>query len=184
MSISKHSDTSVIHLTTEKELRTYMHPLRQKILQTLKLHPDGMTAKQIANRLSIAPSSAGHHLAALEQIGIIELTRTERIHGFLAKFYRVADVLISMADVKEDAQELRTTMFRHGVEQILQNHLQMIPGLPTDQADYFGICYLTEEEASQIFTMIQEFVESHTKPVPHAVPYEFALIAHSRKEPL
>lgn len=49
----------LIHLVTEKELRTYMHPLRQKIRRLLELRPEGLTAKQVADSLSIAPSSAG-----------------------------------------------------------------------------------------------------------------------------
>ena len=80
----------VISLVTEKELRTYMHPLRQKIRRLLELHPEGLTAKQVADSLSIAPSSAGHHLAALESIGLVGLDRTEQIHGFTAKFYKAA----------------------------------------------------------------------------------------------
>ena len=55
-----------IYIQTEKELRTYMHPLRQQILFELSLRPQGMTAKQLADALGIAPSSAGHHLGKLD----------------------------------------------------------------------------------------------------------------------
>ena len=74
-------ETQTIHIPTEKELRTYMHPLRQNILFELSLRPQGMTAKQLADALGIAPSSAGHPLGKLEQMGLAELARTEVIHG-------------------------------------------------------------------------------------------------------
>lgn len=88
----------VISLVTEKELRTYMHPLRQKIRRLLELHPEGLTAKQVADSLSIAPSSAGHHLAALESVGLVGLDRTEQIHGFTAKFYKAAPVDVTLGE--------------------------------------------------------------------------------------
>ena len=89
-------EKQTIHITTEKELRTYMHPLRQNILFELSLRPQGMTAKQLADALGIAPSSAGHHLGKLEQMGLAELARTEVIHGFCAKFYKAADVTVNI----------------------------------------------------------------------------------------
>ena len=64
-----------IYIQTEKELRTYMHPLRQQILFELSLRPQGMTAKQLADALGIAPSSAGHHLGKLEQMGLRRLCK-------------------------------------------------------------------------------------------------------------
>ena len=42
---------TVIYLETEKDLRVYLHPLRQKILSVLERNPEGMSAKQIADTL-------------------------------------------------------------------------------------------------------------------------------------
>ena len=47
-------EKQTIHITTEKELRTYMHPLRQNILFELSLRPQGMTAKQLADALGLS----------------------------------------------------------------------------------------------------------------------------------
>ena len=87
---------TVIYLETEKDLRVYLHPLRQKILSVLERNPEGMSAKQIADTLGIAPSSAGHHLQTLEQAGLVELDRIEIIHGFRAKLYRNTPVTVSV----------------------------------------------------------------------------------------
>ena len=86
----------VLTIKTEKDLRTYMQPLRQKILFELGLRPAGMTAKQLADTLHIAPSSAGHHLGKLADLGLVELARTENIHGITAKFYRATDVTVDV----------------------------------------------------------------------------------------
>ena len=89
---------TVIYLETEKDLRVYMHPLRQKILSVLERNPEGMSAKQVADALGIAPSSAGHHLQTLEQAGLVELDRIEIIHGFRAKLYRNTLVTVSVGN--------------------------------------------------------------------------------------
>ena len=60
----------VLNIDNEKDLRTYMQPQRLSILFELESRPEGMTAKQLADALGIAPSSAGHHLGKLEQLGL------------------------------------------------------------------------------------------------------------------
>ncbi|HHX09742.1 MAG TPA: winged helix-turn-helix transcriptional regulator [Chloroflexi bacterium] len=49
-------------LTTEKQIRIFMFPLRQKILKLMYQTGKPMTAKQISDQLAISPSSAKHHL--------------------------------------------------------------------------------------------------------------------------
>ena len=184
------SSAPVLYLTTEKELRTYMHPLRQKILRTLRLHPDGMTAKQLADLLSIAPSSAGHHLAALEQIGVVIMARTEQIHGFTAKFYQAADIIVSLGQAGPGTESIQDTLLRHGVQQVLEHYLehtfpQKAAAKEAFGSDvFFGIWYATPEETRQFMRSIQSFLEAHQKPGPDTVPFELALAAHVPEEHL
>ena len=45
----------VLNIDNEKDLRTYMQPQRLSILFELESRPEGMTAKQLADALGIAP---------------------------------------------------------------------------------------------------------------------------------
>ena len=47
----------VLNIDNEKDLRTYMQPQRLSILFELESRPEGMTAKQLADALGIAPSA-------------------------------------------------------------------------------------------------------------------------------
>lgn len=171
---------SIVYLKTEKELRTYMHPLRQKILRTLRLHPDGMTAKQLAVVLSIAPSSAGHHLAELEKLGVVVMARTEIIHGFTAKFYQAADVCVSLSQAEEEAADAKDTLLRYGVEQVLNGYLESenLSGESYEREALFGVWYFTREEAKELSGLIWEYLDKHRQPGDGKIPYELALVAH------
>ena len=186
------SSKQVLFLSTEKELRTYMHPLRQKILRTLKLYPDGMTAKQIADTLSIAPSSAGHHLSELEKIGVAVLARTENIHGFTAKIYQAANVVVSLSQADTDAADAKEIVIRHGVEQVLNGYFETVRRQPSGVSEdsgfspeaFFGVCYFTREEAEQLENLIREYLIAHSQPKQGSIAYELALIAHKPGETL
>lgn len=51
-----------------------------------------VTAKNIADRLGITPSSTKHHLEKLELIGLVELSHTKLINGIAAKYIKLSDV--------------------------------------------------------------------------------------------
>ena len=179
----------VIHLVTEKELRTYMHPLRQKIRRLLELHPEGLTAKQVADSLSIAPSSAGHHLAALESVGLVGLDRTEQIHGFTAKFYKAAPVDVTLGETNPEAHGLRDVMIRSLVEQDwLAAAAQREARGETLDAAYgdvlAGVVHLTPAEAAALHERILAFIAAHGTPRPGTIPYTYALIANAAEEKL
>lgn len=182
----------VISLVTEKELRTYMHPLRQKIRRLLELHPEGLTAKQVADSLSIAPSSAGHHLAALESVGLVGLDRTEQIHGFTAKFYKAAPVDVTLGEANPEAYGLRDVMIRSLVEQALEDWLaaaaQREARGETLDAAYgdvlAGVVHLTPAEAAALHERILAFIAAHGTPRPGTIPYTYALIANAAEEKL
>lgn len=160
-----------IHIHTEKELRTYMHPLRQKILFELSLRPQGMTAKQLADTLHVAPSSAGHHLGKLEQMGLVELARTENIHGFCAKFYKVADVTVNI-DAHRAAPLMQEALLNNSVSQQLQRMSDVLMQMQPDKeaakpslasSHRYSTVYLTLSEAQDFFDMFTRFFRSHSE---------------------
>ena len=164
-------EKQTIHIMTEKELRTYMHPLRQNILFELSLRPQGMTAKQLADALGIAPSSAGHHLGKLEQMGLAELARTEVIHGFRAKFYKAADVTVNI-DVHRAAPLMHKALLNNNTAQQLQRmfdvaqHMQ--PGdekaNPLLAGARYSTVHLTQREAQEFSNMIANFFIHTAQP--------------------
>ena len=102
----------IIRLVTEKQLRAYMQPTRQRILTLLRSREEGMTAKQLADRLGIAPSSAGHHLKVLQEIGLVEEAGTKLVHGFIARYFRDADVDVTFAELPQAASDARRQAIR------------------------------------------------------------------------
>ncbi len=178
-------ERKVLEITTEKELRTYMHPLRQKILFELSLHPEGRTAKQLADTLGVAPSSAGHHLSELEKLGLVKLDHTELIHGFTAKFYCEAGVSVNIHP-SATAQQIRRTMLENDMSQRLA-HLDQLAGwsnaqgLSAEEAVLrhslrSGTLYLTQEEARQLNDWLAAKLSQYERPHEDAHLYEYAFL--------
>jgi DNA-binding transcriptional ArsR family regulator len=174
-------ERKTIYLTTEKELRTYMHPLRQRILLTLGRTPDGMTAKQLADALKIAPSSAGHHLSVLEEIGLVELARTEQVHGFTAKFYKSVDVNISLSQLPPEAAGTRRLIlqnhvndnFNHWADKMDEFDASGIPRTSETGEISTGLLYLSKDEAVGLHKHFLDFCSTHSQPKEGTIPYEF-----------
>ncbi len=171
-------------LRTEKELRAYMHPLRQKILRCLFLEPSGMTAKQLADCLHVAPSSAGHHLAALEKVGLVELSHTEKIHGLTAKYYRAAAVDVCLKETEPAAGRMRDALVRTSMNELEEHFFNMVretekksQELDPEKGDaMFGVIYLRQEEITQLRRRLADFLSEHSMPSEGTVPCEYGLI--------
>ncbi len=58
-------------LSTAQQMKALGDALRVRILGLIQYQP--ATAKQIADRLGIAPSSVGHHLHVLEDAGLVQI---------------------------------------------------------------------------------------------------------------
>ena len=130
-----------------------------------------MTAKQLADALGIAPSSAGHHLGKLEQMGLVELTRTEMIHGFCAKFYKAADVTVNI-NTYRSAPLMQEALLNNNTAQQLQRVFdvaaQMQPGEekanPLLASSRYSAVYLTQREAQEFADMLTRFFHAHSTP--------------------
>lgn len=191
-----------ITITTRKQLEIYMNPQRQRLLKILELNGAPMTPKQLSTRLGISPSSVTHHLKKLEQLGLVKVDHTERIHGIEASFYRFVPAVVKLqGNAPDDLQTEKMLIAEYSIndtwsdfkkylsEEARQNGLEKTGQKPGTQAgplgDYInGIYYLTDEEAEKIRAQIMAFQKEHLHPREDAKPWEVALVAFPRKEEL
>ncbi|OQB23553.1 MAG: Helix-turn-helix domain protein [Firmicutes bacterium ADurb.Bin182] len=180
---------TVIKLSGEKELGIYMHPLRQKILRAMQIIGEPVTAKQLADRLCITPSSAKHHLTRLESIGIVEKHHTEQIHGITATYYRYLPVTVSIG--------LNESEFVRERNMIAENSLMNVYGgfnkkIEENKGRFSserfegdmltGVVYLSQKEADELHGLIDRFIEEHNVKTAGALPFEYALVLYNASE--
>jgi DNA-binding transcriptional ArsR family regulator len=72
-------------ITTSQQFKAIADPVRSRILGIIQNQP--ATAKQIADRLGIAPGAAGHHLQVLEAAGLAQIVAKRLVRGIVAKYY-------------------------------------------------------------------------------------------------
>jgi len=172
-------DTPVIRLTTERELKIFMDPVRQRVLRTMEILGRPVTAKGLADAMGMTPASAKYHLGQLESIGLAALDHTELIHGITARYYRA-----TRAEVRLGAER---SEFRAEAEIIAENQVNAVfraflaRAAAAGEGDVSGDCHtgvvrLTEEQLRALREKILSFIrESQTGPAD-AAPYEFALV--------
>jgi len=76
-----------IYLDNLDIVKAVTHPIRVAILRNLAKKP--YYPKALARKLKIAPQKLQYHFKKLEQLGLIEKVREERISGSVAQFYKV-----------------------------------------------------------------------------------------------
>ncbi len=72
-------------VNTVQQLKALGDVTRSRILGIIQLQP--ATAKQIADKLGIAPGTIGHHLQVLETAGLAQIVARRLVHGIVAKYY-------------------------------------------------------------------------------------------------
>lgn len=72
-------------ITTNQQFKAISDATRTRILGIIRHQP--AMAKQIADRLGIAPGTAGHHLQVLEAAGLAQVVARRQVRGIVAKFY-------------------------------------------------------------------------------------------------
>lgn len=72
-------------ITTAEQFKAIADPTRSRILGIIQSQP--ATAKQIADRLSIGPGAAGHHLQVLEAAGLAQIVARRQVRGTVAQYY-------------------------------------------------------------------------------------------------
>jgi DNA-binding transcriptional ArsR family regulator len=107
-------------LTDLEQMKVLADPLR---IRMLELFGEERTTKQVADMLGQPPTRLYHHVAALERMGLVRLTRTQQRRGAMEKYYLAVAKTFS-ADPRlfssGTIQQVRETT--HGVvAQILEN---------------------------------------------------------------
>ncbi|MGE0074372.1 MAG: helix-turn-helix domain-containing protein [Sphaerochaetaceae bacterium] len=185
----ENSSKPIVRLDSETQLRIYMLPLRQKILRTMRILGTPVTAKRIADMLSLSPSSARHHLLRLREIGLVEHDHFEMVNGIRAEYLRAADVNVSIGtntiDALSEDREALTAAMLAGVSQRFQESLGTQRELGTVDPSVFhgdflgGIAHLSQEDAQKVYHLVREFLDTHsTKRSDSDTAWEFALIMY------
>ncbi len=103
----------ILHLKTINEIRTMTDPYRMKILQVFSKYNRAITVKEIAVEMNEVHGKVYYHVQKMMKVGALEITKTEKINGIVAKYYEIAfDEMIVGDDKLEDdhAEEAMDSM--------------------------------------------------------------------------
>lgn len=177
----------MIRLDTERKLRIYMHPLRQKILWKMDVVGEPMTAKGLADSLGITPSSAKHHLLSLQEIGVVEVHHTAQIHGITATYYARTSGTVSIGMHEDSTRNDKEVLLRNTASGIFENFIHTVhrtagadAATPmVDNGDFMSsVVHLTVGEVRQLSEMMLGFMQAHRVPAEGTLPYEFLLVGY------
>ena len=178
----------MIILQTEKDLRIYSLPLRQKILREMRYFGRPVTAKEIADRLQITPSAAQHHIKQLMSIGLIEFDHMQVIRGIQAQYMRLADVTVSigqqyadaLSDMRDEAAKGMLMEALNGFMHVVHNNRKspMVDHAGGLNDILTGIVHLTFEEAEEFYRYVFDFLNAHTEAGTDTKPWEIAMLGY------
>ena len=175
-----------IVLTGKKELDIYVNPQRQNILRLMQIHGEPMTAKQIADQIGISASSVQHHIRLLMELGIVEQSHTEQIHGITATFFRALPKTVQIGSLMADEHSnQRIALMQANLSGTFNRFLDYCAATSeqtigeTQFGDMLsGITHLRPDEAKQLYALIADFLQAHETIAENTSPWEYALIAY------
>lgn len=168
-----------IILSSDADLRIFMHPTRQNILHLLSVRGP-MTIKMLATSLSASSSSAKHHVLQLAKLGLVEIDHKEQIHGITATYYRRTAVEVSIGAEQGGDRELLAQNLLLEVEDGFFTYIRKTPIPPAHfGADMrTGVVHLTQEEADSLNRLIADFLAKHEENRDGTLPFAYALLAY------
>ena len=98
-------------VNTVQQLKALGDTTRSRILGIIQLQP--ATAKQIADKLGIAPGTIGHHLQVLEAAGLAQIVARRLVHGIIAKYYTRTARIFVYDFPSEVSDDLSVTLDMH-----------------------------------------------------------------------
>lgn len=177
-----------IYLIDDADLKIFMHPLRQKIIREMALFGRPITAKELADKLSIAPSSAQHHLKKLQSLGIVEFDHSKLINGITARYLKLSNATVSFGmDIDNINLEERNVIAESNISKVIdgfKNTCEYAHKNATQEKREFygdslsGIVHLTTEDAMKLQKIILEFTSSHHSAEEDTHPWEYAVVAY------
>lgn len=180
----------IIQLSTKEQLNIYMSPQRQQLLRVMGVYGAPITAKGLADKLGISASSAAHHINKLKQLGVVEDDHTEVVNGIVAKFFRLADVTVSIgSDMDDGLSGERGAVIQNILQNTLNGYNRSIEfarnsgkpgGLLKDYGDCLsGVLHLMPEDARGLMEFIRKYIDEHETYSQGTEPWEYALIIYN-----
>ena len=179
-----------IVLTGKKELYIYMNPQRQNILRCMQIQGIPMTAKQIADQIGISASSVQHHIRLLIELGIVEPSHTEQIHGITATYFRVLQKTVRIGSLMVDEHSnQRIALMQANLSGTFTRYLDYCAATSEQsvQNQQFGdmlsgILHLKPDEAKALYALIANFLQAHEAASDGSSAWEYALLAYPVSE--
>lgn len=100
----------ILVLKTRDEIRTMTDPYRVDIMQIFRKNKcQPMTVKQVADALGEPHGKVYYHIKKMLKIDALELVKTEKINGIIAKYYRLnfAEIAIEKDEMMNDDTQAR-----------------------------------------------------------------------------
>jgi DNA-binding transcriptional ArsR family regulator len=75
-------------LSTEEQIKAYVHPVRMSILDLLA--EEKLTISDVAKKFGVHPATITHHFKLLQRVGLIKLVEKRDAGRNIEKYYRAA----------------------------------------------------------------------------------------------
>lgn len=178
-----------IILAEKKELEIFMNPTRQQLLREMERAGVPLTPKFLSDRLEISPSSVQFHIKKLESIGLLELDHTEMIHGITARFYRLSDADVSLGIADGDLTEEKKLLMENSLMNVYRGFRKNVREkreLMKVSEKYGDLMthtvFLTEQEAREMFDMLQAFISEHKVKSEARDAWELGFVAYRMED--
>ena len=175
-----------IILSGKRELDIYVNPQRQNLLRCMRIASIPLTPKGIADRIGVSASSVQHHIRKLLEIGVVELSHTEQVHGITAKYYRASHKTVQIGVLGKDGlMEERLALLQSILSRVFigfsnycakESRIETVPRQRGDMLS--GVIKLGKNEAHELYTIVRNFLDEHEHDGKEMESWEYALIAY------
>lgn len=172
------------------QLKALSHELRQLILGTLCKEP--MTTKQVAKKLGQPPTKLYHHVAILEEAGLLRLVETRQNRGTTEKYYQAVAGRFEVGEtaIGKDSEGV-DALFGGAFESALGDIRKLASQVGDDGKELSGMAMmargaidLTPEEFELFIEKISEFIAFFREnPTPRAKRHSVILAVYQQPEP-
>ena len=146
----------VLEATDPGQLKALAHPLRNRII--FALGAEGSTVSQLAKSLSTNKGNVAHHLAVLEEVGLVRRGDRRQVRGGTEQYFlRVARRLKTPGGSRAGHTAA-----------LLQAVAEEIDGSPTDALLNLRRIRLTRQQAAALASHLERLVDE----LPEAGPRE------------
>lgn len=183
----------VVVLSGKKEMDIYINPQRQKLIRCMRLAKAPQTPKQLADQMGISASAVQHHLKKLGELGLVEVSHTELIHGITASYYKLLPKTVSIGGtmgglIQDEYAEQRFALMQNSVSAVFEGFARYCKNADksnshTEHGDILsGIIYLAPQEAKELNGIIRAYLDAHETAKEDCEPWEYALITYPVQE--